>query len=187
MKKNEVVNKNEEMGEFKLKTSRLSFIWNYFIAALIIIFIVLAINGLNWKFTIRPETTGELISTITIMCLLTGVTFLIEQPEMVKFIRHYVVTVNEVIEVEGIITKRKVILPYASISEATVRISPIGRIFNYGDVFIGAFRSGSDINMKGIKNPIRIHETIQNRINLLRKGQLDFWEKAKNSKEPIGD
>lgn len=178
---------DEEAKELRLKTSRISFLSNYFLAVLVIIFIILATNAFSWKFTLKPQNTGELFSTLVILALSFATAMLIEQPEMARFVRQYVVTVNEVIEIEGVLSKRKIVLPYASISEATVRANPIGRIFNYGDVFIGAFRTGSDINMKGIKYAHKIHEIIQNRINLLRKGQLDFWEKAKNSKDIVSD
>ena len=183
MKKDGVVKKEREMVEFKLKTSRLSFIWNYFIVLLIVIFTLLAVNAFNWKFTLQPASSGELLSTIVMLVLFLIGALLLQQPEMVKLIRQYTVTSNEVVEMEGLLNKRKVVLPYASISEITVRMTPIGRMFKYGDVFIGAFRSGSDINMKGIKHPHKIHEIIQNRINFFRKKQLDFWERQKETKD----
>lgn len=175
--------KIDETSELRLKTSRISFISNYFIAVLVLIFTVLAINAFDLQFSLLPETRGELVSTLIILGLFGIAAALIEQPEIVRFMRQYIITFNEVIEVEGIISKKKIILPYGSISEVTVRKSPIGRMLNYGDVYVGAFRTGSDINIKGVKNASKVHEIIQNRINMIREGQITFFGKKEETTE----
>lgn len=162
--------------DLHLKTSRISFFSNYIIAGLAIIFLVLFINRFNLGFDFFPETKGEMFSTLIILGLVLIPTFLIEQPEWIRFMRQYTITFNEVIEVEGLLNKRKIILPYQSISEVTVRQSLVGRMLNYGDVYIGAYRQGSDINIKGARNAKKIHELIQYRINILREGQLVFFK-----------
>lgn len=177
----------KEPEELLLKTSRVSFLSNYFIGILVLIFLVLLINTFDMKFRFLPKSTNELFSTLEILGIMAVAAAFMEEPEWIRFTRQYVVTRDEVIEIEGLLSKRKIILPYQSISEVTVRKSLIGRVLNYGDVFIGAFRSGSDINMKGIRNAHKIHELIQNRINLLRKGQLEFWEVAKKGEGKVGD
>jgi membrane protein YdbS with pleckstrin-like domain len=177
--------KQEGLEEIEYKTSRISFLSNYLIAALAIIFFILVITTFNLNFRFLPKNTNELFDTLVILGLAAIAAGLIEQPEWVRFMRTYLVTRDEVIEVEGILSKRKIILPYQSISEVTVRRSLLGRILNYGDVYIGAFRAGSDIHMRGIKNAHKVHELIQNRINLLRKGQLDYWEK--NTGKDVAD
>ena len=188
LKQSLIMEKEEkEPSELVLKTARVSFLSNYIIGVLALIFLLLFIGAFGLDFNLFPKTTHSAKTTLATLGLLAIAAGLIEQPELARFMRTYIVTRDEVIEIEGILTKRKIILPYQSISEVTVRKSPIGRMLNYGDVFIGAFRTGSDINMKGIKNAHKIHELIQNRINLLRKGQLDFWEKAKGKKEIDGD
>lgn len=183
--KNEVAKKREnelESEKLVLKASRVSFLSNYCLAVLAIIFFILMLTTLDLQFTLLPKNTSQLFSTLLIIGVATIIAFLIEQPEIERWMRQYIVTENEVIEVEGIISKKKVILPYGSISEITVRRGPIGRVLNYGDVYIGAFRSGSDINMKGIRNAHKIHEIIQNKINLIREGQITFFgkEEGKN-------
>lgn len=178
---------NEEPEEVVLKTSRISFLSNYIIAFFAIIFLVLLINAFSMKFSFLPKTKGELISTLEILGLLAIIAMLIEQPEMIRLRRSYIVTRDEVIEIDGVLTKKKVILPYQSISEVTVRKGLIGRMLNYGDIFIGAVRTGSDINMKGIREAHKIHKLIQDRISLLRKGQLEFFEKRKGKKEITED
>lgn len=94
------------------------------------------------------------------------------------------ITLNDVIAIEGLFTKRKIVLPYGSISEVTVNKSIFGRMLNYGDLFLGAFRTGSDIHMKGMRNASRIHEIIQNRINMIRESQIGFFgDKGKEGTE----
>lgn len=166
-----------------IKTSRVSFLSNYIIGVLAIVFLVLLLNSFDLKFTFFATTLNQLFSTLLILGLMLVAAMLMEQPEWIRFMRTYVVTRDEVVEIEGILSKRKIILPYASISEVTVRRNLLGRLLNYGDVFIGAFRTGSDIHMRGIKDAHKIHELIQNRINLLRKGQLEFWDKARKKGE----
>jgi membrane protein YdbS with pleckstrin-like domain len=175
--------KQEKLEEIEYKTSRVSFLSNYLIGALAIIFFILVLTTFDLNFSILPKSGKELFDTLVILGIAAIAAGLIEQPEWVRFMRTYFVTRDEVVEVEGILSKRKIILPYQSISEITVKRNLLGRILNYGDVYIGAFRAGSDINMKGIKNAHKVHEIIQNRINLLRKGQLEFWEKSGEKKD----
>lgn len=173
----------KKWDELYFKTSRISFVSNYFIAALIIAFTILAINAFDLKFSLFP-TSGEIGSSLIIVGLFAIAAILIEQPEWIRFMRQYTITLNEVIEYEGILSKRKIILPYQSISEVTVRRSFFGRLLNYGDIYIGAFRTGSDVNIRGIRNAEKIHEIIQYRINILREGQLTFFKDDKQPKKP---
>lgn len=170
--------------ELKLKTSRISYLSNYLIAGLAIIFIILLMNRFNLEFALFPQSKGEMFSTLILLGLFFIVAFLIEQPEWIRFMRQYTITLNEVIEYEGILSKRRIILPYQSISEVTVRKSLFGRLLNYGDVYVGAYRTGSDINIRGVRNAEKIHETIQYRINILREGQLTFFKDDKQPKKP---
>jgi uncharacterized membrane protein YdbT with pleckstrin-like domain len=176
----------EDKSEITIKTSRIAYINNYIIGALFIIFDTLFIINFGLTFTLLPHSWGELISTYVILILFGAAAFMIEQPEWIRFTKKYVITLNDVIAIEGLLTKRKVILPYGSISEVTVNKTIFGRMLNYGDLFLAAFRTGSDINMRGIRNASKIHEVIQNRINMIRESQIGFFgEKDKGEvKEP---
>lgn len=165
----------ENKDEITIKTSRIAYLNNYFIAALVIVFAILAKSEFGLSFSIFPGSVGELASTFIILGFFAAAAFLIEQPEWERFTKKYIITLNDVIAIEGLLTKRKVILPYGSISEVTVSKSIFGRMLNYGDLFLAAFRTGSDINMKGIRNASVIHEIIQNRINMIREGQIGFF------------
>src|SRR4030042_3583579 len=165
----------ENKKEITIKTSRIAYLNNYFIAALIIVFVILAKSEFGLSFSLVPGSFGELVSTLIILGFFAAAVFLIEQPEWEIFTKQYVITLNDVIAIEGLLTKRKIILPYGSISEVTVNKSVFGRMLNYGDIFLAAFRTGSDINMRGMRNASVIHEIIQNRINMIREGQIGFF------------
>lgn len=166
-----------EIEKIVLKTSRISFLFNYILAFLVAIFLFLLISTFNPEFTFFPKTQTQLFSTLLILAIVGVIAWLIEQPEIERWMRHYIVTVNEVIKVEGIFTKKNIVLPYQSIAEVTFKKSVIGRFLNYGNVYVGAFRTGSDITMKGVRDAEKISELVQNRINLLREGQLGFFKK----------
>jgi uncharacterized membrane protein YdbT with pleckstrin-like domain len=110
-------------NDLHLKASRTSFLSNYIVSGLAIIFIVLLINRFGLGFDLFPDSKGEMVSTLIILGLVLIPTFLIEQPELIRFMRQYKITLNEVMKTEGIFTKKKIILPYQSVSEVTVHQS----------------------------------------------------------------
>jgi membrane protein YdbS with pleckstrin-like domain len=165
----------EGREEITIKTSRIAYINNYIIAVLVIVFAILFRNTFGLTFTLLPHSLVEMGSSYLILGFFAVAAFLIEQPEWERFTKQYVITLNDVIAVEGLLTKRRIVLPYGSISEVTVNKSVFGRMLNYGDLFLGAFRTGSDIHMKGMRNASRIHEIIQNRINMIRESQIGFF------------
>jgi len=171
-------------NDLHLKASRMSFLSNYIIAGLAIIFIFLLVNRFNLSFDIFPDSREEMFSTLLILGLILIPAFLIEQPEIIRFMRQYKITLNEVMKTEGIFAKKKIILPYQSVSEVTVHQTFFGRLLNYGDLHIEAYGAGSGIHMIGIRNALKIHELVQYRVNILREGQLGFFrEKEKEEQE----
>ena len=167
-------------NDLHLKATRISFLSNYIIAGLAIIFIFLFINRFNLGFDLFPDSRGEMFSSLIIICLVFIPAFLIEQPEWIRFMRQYKITLNEVMKTEGIFTRKKIILPYQSVSEVTVHQTFFGRILNYGDLHVDAYGAGSGIHMTGIRNAHKIHELIQYRVNILREGQLGFFREKEN-------
>lgn len=163
--------------EVLLKASRISFIPNYILTGLVLVFLVLLINAFDLKFALLPKTPFELYSSMIILLILAVGASFAEQPEWKRFFEHYIVTYNEVIEEKGILSKHKIILPYQSVADVRVERSFFGRILNYGNVFVSGFKAGSDIEMKGIRHPQKIHEMVQNRVNMIREGQMQFFKK----------
>ncbi len=167
----------EETGEVVLKASRIYFLGNYIIAGLVIIFLLLAYFIFDLTFTLFPRTQDELFSTMVILGVGAIGVALIEQPEWVRFRTKFIVTMNEVIKQEGILSKERVVLPYATVADMRVERSFVGRILNYGTLSVSSFKAGSDMVMKGVRRPEKIHVMIQNRVNLIREGQLEMFSK----------
>lgn len=167
----------EEPKEIVLKPSRIYFLGNYIIAGLVFIFLILLYITFNFSFTLFPKTQSELISTMIFLGIFGIGVAMIEQPEWERFRIRIIVTMNDVVKEEGILKKHRISLPYGTVADARIERSPLGRIFNYGTLIVSSFKEGSDMKMHGIRDPVKIHTIIQNRVNKLREGQLEFWEK----------
>ena len=169
----------EEPREVILKTSRIYFLGNYIIAALVIIFLLLIYFMFNLNFTFFPKTESELVSTLILLGISGISAAMIEQPEWARFRTKFIITMNEVIKHEGILNKERVILPYATVADIRVEKSVLGRILNYGNLSVSSFKAGSDMVMKGIRRPEKVHTMIQNRVNLIREGQIQMFGKER--------
>lgn len=173
---------DEALGDIEIKTSRIYFLGNYVVAVLVAIFIILLYFIFNLKFTLFPKTQSEFTSTLVILGIATVGLGMVEQPEWARFRTKFLVTGNEVIKEEGLLSKQKVILPFGTVADISIKKSLFGRIFDYGTLNVSSFKTGSDMMMKGVRNPEKIYSIIQKRVNLLREGQLEMLEKQKEPK-----
>ena len=173
----------EDPKEIILKPARIYFLGNYIIAALVTIFLLLLYLIFDMKFTLFPTTQSDMISTLIILGISGIAAAMVEQPEWERFRIKFIVTMNEVMEYKGILNKERVILPYATVADIRVEKSVMGRILNYGTLSVSSFKAGSDMVMKGIRQPEKIHVMIQNRVNLVREGQLEMFGKGKEPEE----
>ena len=150
------------------KASRVAYIQNYIIAAMVAILLFLVFPYLN--FTIFITTIPELISYLIVFGLIILITFMFEEPTIERWIRSYVVSNNEVMKIEGIIKKKKFAIPYQSIADVKMTKGVVGRIFNFGNIEIMGFKEG--ISMKGIRNPDEVLRMIENKVNLMRNKMI---------------
>jgi len=156
------------------KTARISYISNYFLAALVAVLLILILPYMDVTIFIR--TVPQLISYLIFSVFLIIITFLIEQPTIEQWIRKYVITNNEVMKVEGIIRKKHFAIPYQSIADVQIHKGVVGRIFNFGNVEITGMKE--PIHMKGIKNPEEVLKIIENKVNLMRNRVIKNKEAA---------
>ncbi len=159
----------------KYRASRRAYVGNYFLAILITIFFYLVYVRFIYPtfgitFSLFPQTIDQMVPTITILGMAAVIALLFDEPILAGIIRHYVVTNDEVIKVEGIFRKKRVVIPFGNVADISVRKSVLGRVFNYGDIEITGFKEG--INMKAMVNPELIQRIIQNKINMFRKSVL---------------
>ena len=159
------MNKIPERG-ITYKTSRVAYVQNYILAALLLVLFVLIYLNYPLNFTFFPKTPGEFTPTMIIFIFLIFITFMIEEPTIEQIIRKYIVTNNEVVKIEGLLRKNRITIPYQGVADVRVNKGIVGRIFNFGDIEVTGFKDA--IIMKGIRNPEVIHKIIQNKIGMTR-------------------
>ena len=152
----------------KYKTSRTSYMTNYLIFVLLVVFALLVWQRFSLNFTLSPQTNAELFYDLIIFAFLLVAVYLLEEADMERMLRHYFVTNNEVIKIEGIIRKKRISIPYQSVADVRVNKGVVGRMFNFGDVEITGMKE--NINMKGMKKPDEIYDAIQKKIARFRGG-----------------
>jgi membrane protein YdbS with pleckstrin-like domain len=150
------------------KTARISYITNYCIVVLLIVFLFLLWQKFNLSFTFSPKTVEELTSVLIFFAFFIVIAYLIEEPAIERLIRQYLVTDDEVVKIEGIIRKKRIAIPYQSVADVRVIKGVIGRIFNFGNIEVSGFKDA--ITMKGLRNPEEIYRIIQNKIARFRGG-----------------
>ena len=170
------------------KTSRISYIPNYAIVVLAVVFLVLAWPYLHLKIFFTSYT--DLIPFGIFSAIIVTITFLLEEPAVEQMIRKYVVTNNEIIKIEGLIRKRRISIPHGNVADIRVKKGVWGRILDFGDLEITGIRE--NIVMKGIKNPDVVYRMIENKVSLMREGfirkgrqlgKLDSLESSKDLNE----
>ncbi|MFH8080863.1 MAG: PH domain-containing protein [Candidatus Aenigmatarchaeota archaeon] len=75
----------------------------------------------------------------------------------------YIITRENIIEIKGIITKRKTVIPFTSISHVVMNKTIGGIIMGYGDIIISSYRDVC-IVFEGISNAEKITEIIEKRV-----------------------
>jgi len=107
-----------------------------------------------------------------VFVFIIAITFLIEEPTIERWIRHYIVKNNELIKIEGILRKNEVSIPYQSVSNLKLKKGLVGKIFNFGDVNVSGFGE-AEINIKGMTDPEEIFNIIQNKVSLMRGALIE--------------
>ena len=132
--------------------SRRSFLFSYLFA----IFISIVLFYLY---------TMEIFSGFVIYLLSFPVFYLILEPEYQIMSSRYFLK-DESVEGEfGILIKKRIIIPWKLVSRVSMRKDILGRILNYGDIVISTIgQDKSDLVMRGLKNPEKILNEIEERV-----------------------
>lgn len=146
------------MGEeIRYKTSRISFFYNYILVVLLAFFLII----------VHSPSLSDSLKSIAILISIPLILILIAEPEFVRVYRYYLLEEENVTMVEGILSKKKLSIPYDQIASTTILKTVLGRILKFGDVNIAGFKS--DIVMKGMRRPDEIFEMIEKKIKLSKK------------------
>jgi len=112
------------------------------------------------------ELDYSLKSVFLLVCIPLIIIALVE-PEIVRIYREYFLEEENVTMVEGILSKKRISIPYDQIAGTTMNKTLIGRILKFGDVKISGFKD--EILLKGIKNPEEVYEHFQQIISSRKK------------------
>ena len=135
------------------KRSRRSFIGNYILSILLIIFFIL--SNSQWK-----------LPSIIVAFFLILIIFFLLEPEASIVYKTYHIGKNYVYEVKGILSKKKISIPYASISNVRLEKGVIGRMFHFGDIIIESF--STNLVFKGIARPEKKFKLIEKNVERAR-------------------
>jgi membrane protein YdbS with pleckstrin-like domain len=130
----------------KFRRSRISFIGNYIIGIVLLLYLFL--SGLI--FTVSKVITIVLLVLILIFFL---------EPEEVILNRLYVIDAENISEIRGVFTKKKISIPIMSISSQSIDNDILGELMNYGDVVVSSHTA--NIKIKGLRNPERVYKKIE--------------------------
>ena len=152
------------LKELRYKTVRISYIHNYFIIFLMFVLLAIVVPYIGME---------EWWSKLVILGVFSVVLILLFEPEAERALREYFVGNTEVTKVEGILTKRKMAIPYQSVADVRVIRGVLARIFNFGDVVVKGMKE--DIVIKGVNDPEVVAKIIENKI--ARMKGIDRHEK----------
>jgi|GEM_PF-1059831 len=149
-----------------LRRSRASYFYNYVLIALVLTFLALVWAEYNLTFTLFPRNFSEFSKTLVVFCFVALTALLLEEPAVYQWFVKYIITNNEVIKSEGVIRKKRTVIPHQSIANVHVYKGVLGRILDFGDVNVVGFKN--EINMRGIREPETFYRVINNKIALMR-------------------
>lgn len=152
-----------------IKRSHLSYIYNYFLAVLVVFLLFLSWTQFGLEFTLFPQVLGQYLKTAIVLGFIVVIVVLLEEPIVENMIRHYLITNTEVMKIDGVLKKTKVMIPYQSIADMEFNRSVLGGLLNFGDVNVVGFKT--NILMKGVRDPELVYRIINNKITLTRSGK----------------
>lgn len=151
----------------KLKTSYMAYIQNYLLVVLILIFLWLIYLRFGLTLSLRLY---EAVKLAGVFSLAFVAIYLIDEPFYRRLAYCYILTDSEITEVRGIITKRKLSIPYINVSDVTLNKGVIGRVFNFGNIKVSGIKN--NITLVGMRNPETIYTNLKERIaSFSRRGQ----------------
>jgi uncharacterized membrane protein YdbT with pleckstrin-like domain len=141
--------------ELIYKPSRMSFAVNYFLSIILILLLISLYKTLDLN-----QTKSAIIFLFTLIFLIA----LLAEPEIFKTGNSYIITSNEIIHTSGILSKKQIILKYNKIESIKINQSILGRIFDYGDIYINSNKN--EIIMRGLKNVNKVYSIINEKFDL---------------------
>ncbi len=136
----------------QIRPCRIAFLYNYFLAFLCILILIL----IGPKFS---EKSFFVIFAIIVAIFI----FLIQEPEIERISKFYTIDKKYVIKTEGILRKKRSVIPIKNIVNLKIEKGLVGRIFNFGNVEVVS-SSGEKILIEKIRYPDRVFAILKKKI-----------------------
>ncbi|MBN2252173.1 MAG: PH domain-containing protein [Kosmotogaceae bacterium] len=163
----------------ELRRSYVSYIYNYILIILVLFFLYLAWIRFELTFVIQPTTLEEGMKTLVVSIFLVAISALMEEPTIIRHFNKYMITNSDIIDMQGILTKKRVTIPYQSVTNVKVIQSVTGRILGYGTIEVVSFKD--EIKIVGVRDPEVLYRIINNKIAVTRGNKPT--SSAKNEEE----
>ncbi|MEM5799568.1 MAG: PH domain-containing protein [Candidatus Aenigmatarchaeota archaeon] len=141
-------------NELRLKTSRKKFIFIYIFAILLIVLYPMS----------DFASQGGIYDYLFFSLILIAVSY----PEIKIIYSSYIITSDNVIEVKGLITKERTVIPFSSISHVVMKKGLIGTILNFGDIIVTSFND-LVIVLEGINSPEKVSVEIEKNVEKTKR------------------
>jgi len=149
-----------EKTTFHFKTSRISFIGNYFSTFFLIVIMIVY----DFLFGI-PQPLKYILLFLVLLLLV--------EPEYEVMITDYMLEEQKVVEIKGFIAKKTTSIPYDTISQIVLNKGVVGRILNFGNIVVTGFAGPQNvIILKGLSNPEKCLKIIEDRMKIHKKIRL---------------
>ena len=165
-RKNPRRNVTIESHGITLRRTKRSFVYNYLLAVLVVVLMVLVWAEYGLNVWLPPHNLAETWQTVFTLGSVIVVIVLLEEPVIRRQFTKYTITNNEVIMVRGVFRKMRIIIPYQAISNIDVYKGMTGRVLSFGDMTVVGFKN--QIIMKGVKDPDLFYRIINNKIAITR-------------------
>lgn len=141
-----------------------------FVLRVILLELLFEFIYLSWRgivhflpFSFETIITINAISIIIFLLLVTVLQNIILVYIALTWVNdYYEVGNDEIIHVNGIISKTEKAYPYRDIQSITMHQGFLGRLLNYGSVILYIPTLGHDLNFNEISNPVKFIELIKN-------------------------
>jgi uncharacterized membrane protein YdbT with pleckstrin-like domain len=135
----------------RFRVSRKSFVSNYFFS-ISIVFLMLLVD----MFFGLPNI---------LFFIMLGLAFYFSlEPEYSLIYLSYEIDDEKLTETKGIISKKISVVPWRLVSKVEMRQGLFGRIFGYGNVFVSDISEAPGITLRGISNPRKVLQLIEEKI-----------------------
>lgn len=146
-----------------LKRTMRSYLYNYLLIGLMLVFFYLLWNNYELSLVIPPKTLGDVLGVLVVFAFFGVLLYLFKEPAIERKFRKFIITDDEIVRSEGIFRRSRIVIPYHSVSNIDVYKGVIGRLMRFGDIRIVGFRN--EISMNGIHDPDKYYNIIQKRMS----------------------